>query len=61
MPAEPKTQVIEGRLERITYHNEQTHYTVAKLKTGDNRNLTTVVGHLAGANLGERLKLHGLG
>jgi exodeoxyribonuclease V alpha subunit len=59
MPSAPKTQIIEGRLERITYHNEQTHYTVAKLQTGDNHHLTTVVGHLTGANLGERLKLHG--
>ncbi|MFJ6215290.1 ATP-dependent RecD-like DNA helicase [Streptomyces sp. NPDC092296] len=52
--------VVEGVLERITYANEETGYTVARVDTGRGANdLLTVVGALLGAQPGESLRLHG--
>nr|BEK68587.1 ATP-dependent RecD-like DNA helicase [Kitasatospora purpeofusca] len=51
---------VEGVLERITYANEETGYTVARVDTGRGGNdLLTVVGALLGAQPGESLRLHG--
>ncbi|MEU1288328.1 ATP-dependent RecD-like DNA helicase [Kitasatospora sp. NPDC005856] len=51
---------VEGVLERITYANEETGYTVARVDTGRGGNdLLTVVGALLGAQVGESLRLHG--
>ncbi|MEV8327153.1 ATP-dependent RecD-like DNA helicase [Kitasatospora sp. NPDC056731] len=51
---------VEGVLERITYANEDTGYTVARVDTGRGGNdLLTVVGALLGAQVGESLRLHG--
>ncbi|MFE7564199.1 ATP-dependent RecD-like DNA helicase [Kitasatospora sp. NPDC057500] len=51
---------VEGVLERITYSNEETGYTVARVDTGRGANdLLTVVGALLGAQPGESLRLHG--
>ncbi|WP_051969565.1 SF1B family DNA helicase RecD2 [Kitasatospora azatica] len=51
---------VEGVLERITYANEETGYTVARVDTGRGSNdLLTVVGALLGAQVGESLRLHG--
>jgi exodeoxyribonuclease V alpha subunit len=60
--AAPQIQlaVVEGVLERITYANEETGYTVARVDTGRGANdLLTVVGALLGAQPGESLRLHG--
>ncbi|KOV28706.1 helicase [Streptomyces sp. XY431] len=47
-------------MERITYANEETGYTVARVDTGRGGNdLLTVVGALLGAQPGESLRLHG--
>jgi exodeoxyribonuclease V alpha subunit len=52
--------VVEGSLERITYANEDTGYTVAKVDTGrGGGDLLTVVGALLGAQPGESLRLRG--
>ncbi|WP_370146372.1 ATP-dependent RecD-like DNA helicase [Streptacidiphilus sp. EB129] len=52
--------MVEGVLERITYSNEETGYTVARVDTGRGANdLLTVVGALLGAQPGESLRLHG--
>ncbi|MGW6917685.1 SF1B family DNA helicase RecD2 [Kitasatospora sp. NPDC054939] len=51
---------VDGVLERITYANEDTGYTVAKVDTGRGGNdLLTVVGALLGAQPGESLRLFG--
>ncbi|GAA0620486.1 ATP-dependent RecD-like DNA helicase [Kutzneria viridogrisea] len=51
---------VEGSLERITYANEETGYTVAKVDTGRGAgDLLTVVGALLGAQPGESLLLRG--
>ncbi|MFI0939008.1 ATP-dependent RecD-like DNA helicase [Streptomyces sp. NPDC021020] len=52
--------VLEGVLERITYANEDSGYTVARVDTGrGSGDLLTVVGALLGAQPGESLRMHG--
>ncbi|MCX3061471.1 SF1B family DNA helicase RecD2 [Streptomyces beihaiensis] len=52
--------VLEGVLERITYANEDTGYTVARVDTGRGAgDLLTVVGALLGAQAGESLRMEG--
>ncbi|MEQ4723731.1 ATP-dependent RecD-like DNA helicase [Nonomuraea sp. B19D2] len=47
-------------LERITYANEETGYTIARVATErSGSDLLTVVGPLLGAQVGESLRLHG--
>ncbi|MDI3404305.1 SF1B family DNA helicase RecD2 [Streptomyces cavernicola] len=51
---------IEGVLERITYANEESGYTVARVDTGRGAgDLLTVVGALLGAQVGESLRMEG--
>jgi exodeoxyribonuclease V alpha subunit len=58
--AAPFLAVLEGVLERITYANEETGYTVARVDTGHGAdNLLTVVGALLGAQPGESLRMRG--
>ncbi|MEV4949794.1 ATP-dependent RecD-like DNA helicase [Streptomyces sp. NPDC053755] len=52
--------VVEGVLERITYANEESGYTVARVDTGrGGGDLLTVVGALLGAQPGESLRMEG--
>jgi len=52
--------VLEAVLERITYVNEETGYTIARVATErTGPDLLTVVGPLPGAQLGESLRLTG--
>ena len=51
--------VLEGTLERITYHNEENGYTVAKLMPRGRDYTVTVVGRMAGLNIGASVKLWG--
>jgi exodeoxyribonuclease V alpha subunit len=55
--AAPST--LEAVLERITYANEETGYTVARVATDRSSDLLTVVGPLLGAQPGESLRLRG--
>lgn len=50
---------LEAVLERLTYANEETGYTVARVATDRGSDLLTVVGALLGAQPGETLRLHG--
>jgi exodeoxyribonuclease V alpha subunit len=50
---------LEAVLERITYANEETGYTVARVATDRSSDLLTVVGALLGAQPGESLRLRG--
>ncbi|MEY9949804.1 ATP-dependent RecD-like DNA helicase [Kitasatospora sp. GAS1066B] len=60
VPAQRQLAEVEGVLERITYANEETGYTVARVDTGRGANdLLTVVGALLGAQVGESLRLYG--
>jgi len=52
--------VLEAVLERVTYANEETGYTIARVAADrSGPDLLTVVGPLAGAQVGESLRLTG--
>ena len=51
--------LLEGTLELITYHNEETGYTVAKLTPRGRDYRVTVVGRMVGVNIGSSVKLWG--
>jgi exodeoxyribonuclease V alpha subunit len=52
--------VLDAVLERITYVNEETGYTIARVATGrSDSDLVTVVGALLGVQPGESLRLVG--
>src|SRR5258708_34767048 len=65
MPAGPGIQrdpsVLEGALERITYANPETGYTIARIDSGRGPDVVTVVGALLGAQVGEALRMRGRG
>jgi exodeoxyribonuclease V alpha subunit len=50
---------LDAVLERITYANQETGYTVARVATNRSSDLLTVVGPLLGAQPGESLRLQG--
>ena len=50
---------LEGILERVTYVNEETAWSVVKLAVPGKRDLVTVVGNLLGIQPGENLRLRG--
>lgn len=54
------TQTLEGVLERITFQNEENGYTIAKLLPKGKIQPVTIVGTLAGVQVGESLVLDGL-
>ncbi|MGD0559100.1 MAG: ATP-dependent RecD-like DNA helicase [Streptosporangiaceae bacterium] len=53
------TSTLEGALERITYANPETGYTISRIDTGRGQDLVTAVGPLLGAQVGESLRMHG--
>jgi exodeoxyribonuclease V alpha subunit len=58
--AEPvRGAVLDAVLERITYANDETGYTIARVDTGRGADLVTVVGALLGAQPGESLRMRG--
>jgi len=58
---QPPLATLEAVLERITYANEETGYTVARVATrGGGSDLLTVVGSLLGAQPGESLRMQGV-
>lgn len=52
-------QTLIGQLERVVYFNEDTLYTVARVKVKGTRHLITVVGPIGEVAPGEELKLSG--
>jgi exodeoxyribonuclease V alpha subunit len=58
-PTRPPGTVLQAVLERLTYVNEETGYTVARVATDRGDDLLTVVGALLGAQPGESLRLVG--
>ncbi len=50
---------LTGQIERITYTNEETGYTIAKLKVQDLWDLVTIVGNIPSPSPGEILDLKG--
>jgi exodeoxyribonuclease V alpha subunit len=58
-PGRRHTATLDAVLERLTYVNEETGYTVARVATDRSSDLSTVVGSLLGAQPGESLRLCG--
>ncbi len=59
-PSAAGTSVLEAVLERITFANEETGYTIARVATNrTGPDLITVTGALLGAQVGESLQLTG--
>jgi exodeoxyribonuclease V alpha subunit len=50
---------LKGQIERITYCNEETGYTVARLKAEGRAGLVTIVGSIPALSPGETVKLKG--
>lgn len=50
---------IEGVVERITYQDEESTYSVARLQAEAANSLITIVGSMPGLNVGETLRLSG--
>lgn len=51
---------LTGVIERITFHSEESGYTVARLNTGNVKQLTTIVGDFANVQAGQTLQLQGI-
>jgi len=53
------TDYLQGIVERLTFHSEETGYTVARLKVPKAQDLITVVGSFANIQAGQTLALEG--
>lgn len=59
-PPTPKIPVIlEGHIERITFRNEEDHFTIARMKIKGRREMVTIMGHLFSITPGEGLRIEG--
>lgn len=57
--AEPQYETITGVVERLTFHSEESGYTVARLTRSRSTDLTTIVGSFANIQPGQTLQLTG--
>ncbi len=55
----PPTEHLQGIVERVTYHAEDSGYTVARLKVASHRDLITIVGSFPDIQAGQTLRLTG--
>lgn len=55
----PPTEALQGVVERLTYHSEESGYTVARLKAPRTSELITIVGNFANIQAGQTLQLQG--
>jgi exodeoxyribonuclease V alpha subunit len=56
----PEVSLLDGVLERVTYANQETGYTIARIDPGrGGAELVTAVGPLLGAQVGESLRMRG--
>src|SRR5215467_10064766 len=55
----PFMEMVTGVLERLTYHNEENGYTVARLAVEGARDLLTIVGNFSNPVVGEQLFCEG--
>ena len=53
------TEPLQGLVERVTFHSEDTGFCVLQVKTRGRRDLATVVGNAASVNPGEQLDCRG--
>jgi len=57
--AQPPLEHLQGVVERVTYHAEDSGYTVGQLKVSGNRDLITIVGRFPDIHAGQTLRLTG--
>ncbi|BAZ37564.1 exodeoxyribonuclease V, alpha chain [Calothrix sp. NIES-4101] len=57
--ATPKQESITGVVERLTFHSEESGYTIARLQRPRVSELTTIAGNFAGIQPGQTLQLNG--
>ncbi len=58
--AEGRTEIeLKGQVERVTFFNEENHYTVARMRIQGRIDLVTVVGSFYSLTPGEELKIRG--
>ena len=57
--AEPPVEHVEGAIERITYHNEETGFCVLKVRALKYRDVITVIGSAAVISVGEHVECDG--
>jgi exodeoxyribonuclease V alpha subunit len=55
----PPTEHLQGIVERVTYHAEDSGYTVARLKAPGERDLITILGRFPDIHAGQTLRLTG--
>lgn len=55
----PPLDALEGTIERITFHNEENGYTVARLLPEGARDVITILGNFSNPVVGESLICHG--
>ncbi len=55
----PQYEQLQGVVERLTFHSEDTGYTVARLQAPRERDLITIVGSFPDIQAGQTLKLQG--
>ncbi|MCU0569421.1 MAG: ATP-dependent RecD-like DNA helicase [Oculatellaceae cyanobacterium Prado106] len=58
-PGQPPIEPLQGVVERITYHSEESGYTVARLKAPRVSDLVTIVGNFANIQAGQTLQMEG--
>jgi exodeoxyribonuclease V alpha subunit len=56
----PQLEYIEGIVERITFHSDESGYTVARFKVPRTPDLVTIIGNFAQIEAGQTLKLSGI-
>jgi exodeoxyribonuclease V alpha subunit len=57
--AYPPTEHLQGIVERVTFHSEESGYTVARLKVPSAHDLLTIVGSFPDIHAGQTLRLGG--
>ncbi|MFO7713326.1 ATP-dependent RecD-like DNA helicase [Desulfosarcina sp.] len=56
----PTPQItLAGRIERITYHNGENHFTIARLCTDENQRSITIKGTMPDPRVGESIEIQG--
>jgi exodeoxyribonuclease V alpha subunit len=58
-PGQPPIEPLQGVVERITYHSEESGYTIARLKAPRVSELVTIVGNFATIQAGQTLQMQG--
>ena len=59
-PASKGSERVAGTVERVVYHDEDTGFSVIRLRSEDRHELSTVVGRTAHVSLGEWVEAEGL-